>query len=204
MSQYRDDRDAARLRIEALEGALSEREAELAALQRKLSMHEAELVRLRREILAHGGERRRALPRGARLAGLCLSLAVILGGLGVFVLRRSAPVSVSVQPAPAVVEAPILADPGTMLGQQEGLAETAAPLETFTPRPDGRVWGETLHGLAPAKLEAMRRTLEPRVFGGRAGVDEIKMLKAICAHQGDRPCRDRAAAALERALDEAR
>jgi pSer/pThr/pTyr-binding forkhead associated (FHA) protein len=41
-----------------------------------------------------------------------------------------------------------------------------------------------------------RAALEPRVFGGRASPDEIRMLKAICKHQGDRACSDRAAALL--------
>ncbi len=41
-----------------------------------------------------------------------------------------------------------------------------------------------------------RATLEPRVFGGHASSDEIRMLKAICKHQGDRACSDRAAALL--------
>jgi pSer/pThr/pTyr-binding forkhead associated (FHA) protein len=41
-----------------------------------------------------------------------------------------------------------------------------------------------------------RAALEPRVFGGRASPDEIRMLKAICKHQGDRACSERAAALL--------
>jgi pSer/pThr/pTyr-binding forkhead associated (FHA) protein len=41
-----------------------------------------------------------------------------------------------------------------------------------------------------------RAALEPRVFSGRASPDEIRMLKAICKHQGDRACSDRAAALL--------
>ncbi len=50
----------------------------------------------------------------------------------------------------------------------------------------------------PAEVE-IRRRLEARVWGGRASQDEIRMLKAICAHQGDRACRERARAELERA-----
>ncbi|MEI2687870.1 MAG: hypothetical protein V9G14_17780 [Cypionkella sp.] len=41
--------------------------------------------------------------------------------------------------------------------------------------------------------DALRAQLEPKVWAGRASVDEIRMLKAICSHQGDRDCRDRAA-----------
>jgi len=49
---------------------------------------------------------------------------------------------------------------------------------------------------------AIRRGLEPKVWGGRASADEIRMLKAICSHMGDRACRDRAAAMLKAKLDE--
>ncbi len=43
----------------------------------------------------------------------------------------------------------------------------------------------------------MRRQLEPKVWGGRASIDEIKMLKAICGHMGDHACRSRASAMLK-------
>lgn len=41
-----------------------------------------------------------------------------------------------------------------------------------------------------------RAQLEPRVWNGRATPEEIRMLRAICKHMGDRPCSDRAAALL--------
>ena len=41
-----------------------------------------------------------------------------------------------------------------------------------------------------------RAQLEPRVWSGRASVDEIRMLRAICKHMGDRACSDRATALL--------
>ncbi|MEZ4295379.1 MAG: FHA domain-containing protein [Polyangiaceae bacterium] len=44
---------------------------------------------------------------------------------------------------------------------------------------------------------AIRRALEPKVWAGKASEAEIRMLKAICSHMGDRACRDRAAAALK-------
>ncbi|UQA57129.1 serine/threonine protein kinase [Polyangium aurulentum] len=43
---------------------------------------------------------------------------------------------------------------------------------------------------------AMRRQLEPKVWSGRATEQEIKLLVAICRHQRDLPCRDRAIAIL--------
>ncbi|EYF06053.1 FHA domain-containing protein [Chondromyces apiculatus] len=44
---------------------------------------------------------------------------------------------------------------------------------------------------------AQRKSLEPKVWGGRASVEEIKMLRAICNHMGDKACRDRAGAMLK-------
>jgi pSer/pThr/pTyr-binding forkhead associated (FHA) protein len=44
----------------------------------------------------------------------------------------------------------------------------------------------------------MRRRLEPRVYGGRATIDEVRMLKAICGHQGDALCKEKAQEALRK------
>lgn len=49
----------------------------------------------------------------------------------------------------------------------------------------------------PPDEAAMRRALEPKVWGGRASIEEIRLLKAICSHMGDRACRDRANAMLK-------
>jgi pSer/pThr/pTyr-binding forkhead associated (FHA) protein len=49
----------------------------------------------------------------------------------------------------------------------------------------------------PPDEAAMRRNLEPKVWGGRASIEEIRLLKAICSHMGDRACRDRANAMLK-------
>ena len=54
-------------------------------------------------------------------------------------------------------------------------------------------------GLAAA--DAKRKALEPKVFGGRGTVDDIRMLKAICSHLGNRECRDRASALLKKKLE---
>jgi pSer/pThr/pTyr-binding forkhead associated (FHA) protein len=49
---------------------------------------------------------------------------------------------------------------------------------------------------------AMRRSLEGKVWSGKASVEEIRMLKAICSHQGDRACRERANAMLKQKLEQ--
>jgi ABC transport system ATP-binding/permease protein len=41
-----------------------------------------------------------------------------------------------------------------------------------------------------------RAQLEPRVWAGKATSEEIRLLRAICRHMGDRACADRAAAML--------
>ncbi|AKT38286.1 FHA domain-containing protein [Chondromyces crocatus] len=44
---------------------------------------------------------------------------------------------------------------------------------------------------------AQRRQLEPKVWGGRATIEEIKLLRAYCSHMEDKACRDRATAMLK-------
>ena len=43
----------------------------------------------------------------------------------------------------------------------------------------------------------MRKQLEPKVWGGRASMEEMRMLRAICAHMGDHACRNRASAMIK-------
>ena len=57
--------------------------------------------------------------------------------------------------------------------------------------------GPSLPALPPPDEEKMRRQLEPKVWGGEASIEEVRMLKAICAHMGDRSCRNRASDMLD-------
>ena len=50
--------------------------------------------------------------------------------------------------------------------------------------------------LAPDEA-AIRKSLEPKVWSGKGSRADITMLKVICMHMGDRPCRDRADAMLK-------
>lgn len=50
----------------------------------------------------------------------------------------------------------------------------------------------------PPDEDAMRKQLEPKVWSGKASESEIKMLRAICSHLGNRSCRDRASAMLKK------
>lgn len=49
---------------------------------------------------------------------------------------------------------------------------------------------------------AIRKQLEPKVWGGRGSIDDIKMLRAICGHMGDHACRNRASELLKKKLAE--
>jgi serine/threonine-protein kinase len=44
----------------------------------------------------------------------------------------------------------------------------------------------------------LRRLLEGKVAVGIATPEDLRLLRAICAHQGDRPCRDKTAALIKR------
>ncbi|MFS8069378.1 MAG: hypothetical protein ACMG6S_23695, partial [Byssovorax sp.] len=68
-------------------------------------------------------------------------------------------------------------------------ATTAAPAGVSVPT-----------GLAAE--DAQRKALEPKVFGGKGTIDDIRLLKAICSHLGNRDCRDRAAALLKKKLEQ--
>jgi ABC transport system ATP-binding/permease protein len=103
------------------------------------------------------------------------------------VREATAQVSPSPAAAPKAAKPVLAADPWSAGGA--GKATEAAAEQASGKTNDLALQGRD--GEAKA-----RATLEPRVFGGRASADEIRMLKAICKHQGDRACSDRAAALL--------
>lgn len=49
----------------------------------------------------------------------------------------------------------------------------------------------------PKEELELRAKLEPKVFGGKGTVQEIKLLRTLCAQHGDLGCRDRAEALLQ-------
>ncbi|UQA59206.1 PEGA domain-containing protein [Polyangium aurulentum] len=52
----------------------------------------------------------------------------------------------------------------------------------------------------PREEVELRAKIEPKVWGGKATVQEIKLLKSLCAQHGDLACRDRADAILKTKL----
>ena len=99
--------------------------------------------------------------------------------------------------------------------------EPPPPIPTYAggdfPRPTGALPPSTTPSATPsatpaatggssiptglAAEDAKRKALEPKVFGGRGTIDDIRMLKAICSHLGNRECRDRASALLKKKLE---
>ena len=92
-----------------------------------------------------------------------------------------------------------------------GLLPAAALAKRAAPLPVAPVVYEGVRYLAPnddgrrAYIQAWdaqtRKQLEPKVWGGRGSVDDIRMLKAICSHMGDHACRNRAAEMLKKKLE---
>jgi pSer/pThr/pTyr-binding forkhead associated (FHA) protein len=72
----------------------------------------------------------------------------------------------------------------------------AHPMGTFVPGPGSTSAAPTvvqnLPNSGPPNEDQIRRSLENKVWGGRGSIDEIRMLKAICSHAGDKACRNRA------------
>jgi pSer/pThr/pTyr-binding forkhead associated (FHA) protein len=71
----------------------------------------------------------------------------------------------------------------------------AAPA-TAAPPPEPPVKASELALQGPEGEAKARAQIEAKVASGRASVEELKMLRAICQHAGDRVCRDRASELL--------
>lgn len=78
---------------------------------------------------------------------------------------------------------------------------TATPTPSAAPTVAPATGGGSTIPTGLAAEDAQRKALEPKVFGGRGTVDDIRMLKAICSHLGNRDCRDRASALLKKKLE---
>ena len=65
---------------------------------------------------------------------------------------------------------------------------SVVPGPTHTPPPPHQSAFELAKSDNPEDWQKARNILEPRVYGGKANVDEIRLLKALCKKQGDRTC----------------
>jgi ABC transport system ATP-binding/permease protein len=96
------------------------------------------------------------------------------------------------EPTPGPVGGPVGGPgpgPGTGPGTAPAPTATAEPTTTKTSAPAGTSTGAPAGAIDEA---AIRKGLEGKVWSGKASIEEIRMLKAICSHMGDRACRDRA------------
>lgn len=133
MSQYRDDRDALRLRVETLEAKLRERDAALEARDAEISEREAEIERLRQAVGKHGGGLEGTPPNSTArvlvVAGIAFAV-LVMGGMtvGLVALLTSAPEVPLPQPPPA---------PPPMEVAPESPQSLAAPMPLPAPSPSG-------------------------------------------------------------------
>lgn len=133
MSQYRDEREAMRLRVETLEAKLRERDAALAARETELSEREAEIERLRKAAGKHGGGIEGTPPNSTArvlvVAGIAFAV-LVMGGMtvGLVALLTSAPEVPLPLPQPA---------PPPMEVAPESPQSLAAPMPLPAPSPSG-------------------------------------------------------------------
>ncbi len=97
------------------------------------------------------------------------------------VVPNDAPRTSGAQPTPVTSSTTATGADGASATKSSG-EPTPTPKPTVDPPPDE---------------PTIRRRIESRVFSGKAPIDEIRMLIAICRHMGDQDCRDRATAILK-------
>jgi hypothetical protein len=162
--------------------------------------------------------------RRARISPLC-HMALAIGLSAAFLAPgaalaqgaappKSAPASSAAAPStPPAASAPAAGRPTIKLPQTAPSAPSAgapaiklpkvAPASTVALPPVPALGRSTGGAVAKIRLPdeaALRRRLEPKVWAGKASVEEIRYLKAVCSHMGDRACRDQAALMLKAAL----
>lgn len=104
----------------------------------------------------------------------------------------AAPPEVVAQPSSEPSAEP-RANPAAPGGEASG--HKLHPILAHDPLPDGN------DGALGEGEKAMQRRLEGRLASGQATVEELRMLKAICQHQGDAACKGKAQAALRKLSD---
>ncbi|MDI3290382.1 serine/threonine protein kinase [Polyangium sp. 15x6] len=163
---------------------------------------------------------------GAGLVCLLLAMVLFVAVLGTEnAEERTLAASATTPPAPVATSAapevpasperqdPGAADPSPAIARVESTTPPPEPEGSVNvpPAPSGSVVnGETTTKTTPSpspssntrvytndEESVMRRQLEPKVWSGRATEQDIKLLIAICRHQRDQGCRDRAIAMLK-------
>jgi hypothetical protein len=98
----------------------------------------------------------------------------------------------------AVLAADPWAGPVAALPPKTRPSAPAAPAPAPAPTPEAPAGPKTneLALQGPDGEAKARAQLEAKVSSGRASLEDIKLLRAICRHMGDRACSDRASALL--------
>jgi uncharacterized coiled-coil protein SlyX len=187
MSQYRDDQEAARHRLESLEEKLAARDAELESHKQEIAERDREISRLARELRSAGTQRIVTSRRnsGARLmvAG-AMSAAIVAGMIGFLSVRRAA-----VEPMVTFAELPSpqlpLAAPhlDTQVAEHDQLARENRELREKIDR---------------SRLEAEVNALTRKVTSGSASASEVERFLELskrlgpASHAGDAAANDSA------------
>lgn len=111
--------------------------------------------------------------------------------------KKAAELHNQIQAAEPTVKAPV--GPYSPTG---GGPSNTEPSTTGTTAPSTLPSVKPIDGTSKApgisEEAAMRKSLEPKVFSGKATEQEVRLLKAICSHMEDRNCRDKASAILKK------
>ena len=204
---YRDDDSAALARIASLEERLAEQTSEVARLGSLLERHESEVERRLRARTHDDRTRARRWRLLAVLASAGLVVVLIAAELRLREVERTERERAIAERAPS---APLLADPPSELrdvtpGPERPRLVASEPsrLVANDPWPECDERDPLCRSEPPESFDptVQKRNLRDRALRGVARETELRMLKAICMNDGDRPCRDMAVARLK-ALDE--
>ena len=190
---YRDEKQAALASAAALRRENDELRAELRSMEARLeqAQQDAKTIAVRRP------------PRPP--SPLYAVGAVSVAGVAILVMSlvRLGPTHDDPEAPPSVDFPGVAVAPPPLDPKPAPVAEPTDPTQPATPRPvatPANLSGDPLRttpsptpsALAasknPADWQTARNILEPRVFAGHASPQEVRLLEAICAHQGDRTC----------------
>ncbi|MBI5535341.1 MAG: hypothetical protein HY898_21615 [Deltaproteobacteria bacterium] len=122
-------------------------------------------------------------PRAARIFWAFAAAAVVATAVVVWMQLHRAPKAQ--QGAPPLESVAVTPDPDRSVNPLSTSIARPAPGWEDVPAPSGS-------SIEDEGERKARRMLEPRVWSGKATIDEVRMLKAICRHQKDAECVARA------------
>ncbi len=193
MSQYRDDQEAARHRLESLEETLAARDAELEQHKNEIAERDREISRLARELRSAGTARiiapRRAAGMRFMVAG-AMSAAIMVGMIGFLSVHRTAVVAPTVTfadfPPPTMpLAAPRLDNRSLATTPGDEALDKALKKELAEAMREHDQESQANERRAPDALKL-------KAWAGKASIDEVRSLVQRCMRQGDEECVERA------------